>query len=104
MRCPADDRQALEQLCRYISRPALSDERVQLNDASQVELKLETPWRDRTTNLLISSLEIIQRLAAPNPQTAAAPSPPNRCGSWPPLTTRSGQTTLEIFGCEAVVG
>ncbi|MBE0547975.1 MAG: transposase, partial [Rubrivivax sp.] len=31
VRCAADDRQALEQLCRYITRPALSDERVQLN-------------------------------------------------------------------------
>ena len=28
----------LEQLCRYITRPALSDERVQLNGAGQVEL------------------------------------------------------------------
>jgi hypothetical protein len=26
------DRKRLEQLCRYITRPALSDERVQLND------------------------------------------------------------------------
>ena len=28
MRCGADDRQALEQLCRYITRPALASERV----------------------------------------------------------------------------
>ena len=41
----------LERLCRYITRPALSDERVQLNAAGQVELKLKTPWRDGTTLL-----------------------------------------------------
>ncbi|MFN9679639.1 MAG: transposase, partial [Betaproteobacteria bacterium] len=44
------DRRRLEQLCRAITRPALSDERVQLNAAGQVELKLKTPWRDGTTH------------------------------------------------------
>ena len=29
VRCKVDDRQALEQLCRYITRPALANERVQ---------------------------------------------------------------------------
>lgn len=39
----AHDRQRLEQLCRYFTRPALSDERVQLNASGQVELKLKKP-------------------------------------------------------------
>ena len=43
---------------------ALSDERVQLNAAGQVELKLKTPWRDGTTQLVMSPLEFMQRLAA----------------------------------------
>jgi len=60
----ADDRKRLEQLCRYITRPALSDERVQCNAAGQVELKLKTPWRDGTTHLVMSPLEFMQRLAA----------------------------------------
>ncbi len=51
-------------MCRYITRPALSDERVQLNAAGQVELKLKTPWRDGTTHLVMSPLEFMQRLAA----------------------------------------
>ena len=46
VRCGADDRQALEQLCRYIARPALANERAQTNVAGQVVLKLTTPWRD----------------------------------------------------------
>ena len=64
VRVDALDRKRLEQLCRYISRPALSDERVQVNAAGQVELKLKTPWRDGTTHLVMSPLEFMQRLAA----------------------------------------
>jgi len=64
VRVEANDRKRLEQLCRYITRPALSDERVQLNDAGQVELELKTPWRDGTTHLVMSPLEFMQRLAA----------------------------------------
>jgi len=45
VRCGADDRKALEQLCRYITRPVLANERVQTNAAGQVVLKLKTPWR-----------------------------------------------------------
>ena len=64
VRVEAHDPKRLEQLCRYITRPALSDERVQLNAAGQVELKLKTPWRDGTTHLLMSPLQFMQRLAA----------------------------------------
>jgi hypothetical protein len=64
VRIEAHDRKRLEQLCRYITRPSLSDERVQLNAAGQVELKLKTPWRDGTTHLVMSPLQFMQRLAA----------------------------------------
>ena len=64
VRVESNDRKRLEQLCRYITRPALSDERVQVNAAGQVELKLKTPWRDGTTHLVMSPLEFMQRLTA----------------------------------------
>lgn len=64
VRVEAHDRGRPEQPCRYITRPALSDERVQLNAAGQVELRLKTPWRDGTTHLVMSPLEFMQRLAA----------------------------------------
>ncbi len=54
----------MRQWVLYIARPALADERVQINDAGQVELKLKTPWRDGTTHLVMSPLEFLQRLAA----------------------------------------
>jgi len=68
VRCGADDRQALEQLCRYITRPAFANECVQTNAAGQVVLKLKTPWRDGTTHLVMSPLEFMQRLAALEPR------------------------------------
>jgi hypothetical protein len=46
---------------------ALSDERVQLNAAGLVVLKLKTPWRDGTTHLL-SPLDFMQCLAARVPR------------------------------------
>ena len=38
--------------------------RVQLNAAGQVELKLKAPWRDGTTHLIMSLLDLMQGLAA----------------------------------------
>ena len=64
VRCAANDRQALEQLCRYITRPELANERVQTKAAGQVVLKLKTLWRDGTTHLVMSPPEFMQRLAA----------------------------------------
>ncbi len=60
----ADERQRLEQLCRYITRPALANERVQCNAAGQVVLKLKTAWHDGTTHIVMSPLEFMQRLVA----------------------------------------
>jgi hypothetical protein len=64
VRIEAHERRRLERLCRYITRPALSDERIQVNAAGQVELELKTPWRDGTTHLVMSPLAFMQRLAA----------------------------------------
>ena len=64
VRCGPDDRQALEQLCPYITRPALANERVRTNAAGQVVLKLKTAWRDGATHLVMSPLEFMQRPAA----------------------------------------
>jgi hypothetical protein len=70
VRVEAHERKRLEQLCRTITRPALADERVQLNDAGQVELKLKTPSRDGTTHLVMSPLEFLQRRGRDRPSPA----------------------------------
>ena len=64
VRVEARDRERLEQLCQYITRPALSDERVQCNAAGWAELKLKTQRRDGTTHLMMLPLEFMQRLDA----------------------------------------
>ncbi len=38
VRCDADQRSALEQLCRYVTRPAIVNERLSVNRAGQVVL------------------------------------------------------------------
>jgi hypothetical protein len=60
VRCDADERHAPKQLCRFITRPAPADERVQCNAAGEVELKLKTQWSDGTTHLVMSPLEFMK--------------------------------------------
>jgi hypothetical protein len=62
--CAAHQRKKLEHLCRYITRPAVANERLTLNRAGQVALTLKTPYRDGTTHIVMSPLEFMPRLAA----------------------------------------
>ena len=68
VRCAMNQRKELEHLCRYITRPAIANERLALNSAGQVVLTLKTPYRDGTTHIVMSPLEFMQRLAALVPQ------------------------------------
>ena len=64
MRFATDQRSDLEHLCRYITRPAIANERLSVNRAAQVVLKLKTPWRNGTTHRVMSPLEFMQRVSA----------------------------------------
>jgi hypothetical protein len=57
--CAADDRQTLRPLCRYVTRPALANERVQTNAACEVLLQRETAWRNGTTHLATEPMYFI---------------------------------------------
>ena len=61
VRCGADDRQAVEQLRRYITRPVLAHARVQINAAGQVVPKLKTSWHESTGYLVMSLLEFMRQ-------------------------------------------
>jgi len=63
-RCAINQRHKLEQLCRYITRPAIANERLSVNETGQIVLKLKTPYRDGTTQIVMEPLEFMQRLAA----------------------------------------
>jgi hypothetical protein len=62
--CAAQDRRGLERLVRYVTRPALANERIQIDGAGRVVLRLKTAWRDGTSHIVMSPLEFMQRLAA----------------------------------------
>jgi hypothetical protein len=64
VRCGADQRKELERLCRYITRPALANERLERDGEGRVVLQLKSAWRDGTTHIKMSAQEFMQRLAA----------------------------------------
>ena len=61
VRCGAHQRQELERLCRYITRPAIANERLKRNRAGDVVLQLKSAFRDGTTHIVMSPLEFMQR-------------------------------------------
>jgi hypothetical protein len=56
--------QKLERLCRYISRPAVSEKRLSLTPNGNIRYQLKTPYRDGTTHVIFEPLDFIARLAA----------------------------------------
>ncbi len=60
----AHERKKLERLCRYISRPAVSEKRLSLTPNGNVRYQLKTPYRDGTTHVIFEPLDFIARLAA----------------------------------------
>lgn len=62
--CRAHQRDRLERICRYITRPALCLERLSVDTSGQVVYELKHPFRDGTTHVLFSPQDLIARLAA----------------------------------------
>ncbi|MAT65849.1 MAG: IS91 family transposase [Gammaproteobacteria bacterium] len=60
----ADERKKLERLCRYVSRPAVSEKRLSLTPNGNIRYQLKTPYRDGTTHVIFEPLDFIARLAA----------------------------------------
>jgi hypothetical protein len=84
---PAGDRPRLEQLCRYLLRPAVAQERLRLLGDGRVLLTLKTAWADGTRHLLFEPLELLEKLAALTPRPrinlvlTTASSRPMRAGA-----------------------
>jgi hypothetical protein len=58
------DRPQLERLIRYLARPALSNDRLQLRPDGRLRLELKTPWSDGTAAVVLAPLDLIARLCA----------------------------------------
>ena len=58
------ERDKLERLCRYISRPAVSEKRLSLTSAGNIRYQLKTAYRDGTTHVIFEPLDFIAKLAS----------------------------------------
>ncbi|MBI4542823.1 MAG: transposase [Gemmatimonadetes bacterium] len=70
---PAEDRARLGQLCRYLLRPPVAQDRLRLTGDGRVLLELKSAWADGTSHLLFEPLELLEKLAA------LIPTPPSDC-------------------------
>jgi hypothetical protein len=60
----AHERERLERLVRYMARPPIGDERIEILDSGEVRLALKTAWRDGTTHLCLTGEEFLEKLVA----------------------------------------
>ena len=63
-RIAGPDRRGLERLCRYVARPPLASGRLRLLASQRLCFALKTPWSDGTRHLLLSAMELLEKLAA----------------------------------------
>jgi hypothetical protein len=67
----ASDRDGLERLCRYVLRPPVATSRVERLDDEHVRVGFKRAWTDGTTSLVVSPLELVERLVALIPPARA---------------------------------
>nr|BBI40692.1 IS91 family transposase [Pseudomonas sp.] len=60
----AHESHKLEKLCRYITRPAVSEKRLSISPQGRVRYSLKTPWRNGTTHVEFEPVDFIAKLAA----------------------------------------
>jgi len=65
---PAAARTRLEQLCRYLRRPPVAQDRLRLLDDGRIMLTLKTAWADGTRQLIFEPLTLLEKLAALTPR------------------------------------
>ncbi len=72
---PAGDRARLENLCRYVLRPPIAQERLQLAPDGTVVLRPRRPWSYGTRAIHFEPSEFLEKLASlvPKPRIDLAP-------------------------------
>jgi hypothetical protein len=58
------ERDKLERLCRYITRPPVAEKRLSLARDGNIRYTLKTPWRTGETHVLLEPMDFMARLAA----------------------------------------
>ena len=80
----------LEKLNEYIARGPLSNERIEITSDGKVKLKLKSSWKDRTTHLLFTPGEFLEKLAA------IIPSPKSHLVRWSGVFTANAALRKKI--------
>ncbi len=62
--CGPNERKKLEQLCRYVARPAVAEERLRRLPNENVLMKLKRSYSDGTSHLVFGPMEMMEKLAA----------------------------------------
>ncbi len=60
----AEQRWKRERLCRYITRPAISEQRLSITRGGDIRYELKNPYRDGTTHVIFEPLDFMARLVA----------------------------------------
>ena len=60
----ARDRRRLERLCRYVARPPIAQERLEVTPAGRVLLRFKRVWRSGAHAVVLDPLDFIARLVA----------------------------------------
>ena len=68
MFCGTNDRKKRERICRYISRPSLSEKRLSLNAHGQVVYEFKKAYDNGTTHIILNPLDFLSRLASLSPR------------------------------------
>jgi len=65
------DRHGLLRLCKYLLRPALGIDRFEETSGGRVALRFKRPWSDGTSHVVLTPLQLVQRVVAliPKPRT-----------------------------------
>jgi len=68
MAARAHERDKVERLCRYFSRPPVAEPRLSLTSNGDIRYRLKTPYLDGTTHVVFQPLDFLARLAARVPR------------------------------------
>lgn len=67
----AGERARLENLCRYVLRPPVAQDALELTPEGTMVLRLRRPWRDGTRAIRFEPSELLEKLAAMIPRPRA---------------------------------
>ena len=68
----AHERERLEKLLRYMTRPPFSEEHLQRTEFGKVRIKLKSPWRDGTTHIELTPFGVYRKISSVNPYAQSA--------------------------------